>query len=69
MRRLKDAMMLLISADTPLGAEWLDHPLVGTWKGYGECHIGGDFLLIYRIYENNLIVFTRVGSHSELFKN
>ena len=69
MRRLKDAMMLLISADAPLGPEWLDHPLAGTWKGYRECHIGGDFLLIYRIYDNNLIVFTRAGTHSELFKN
>ena len=45
MRRLKEAMLLLIANDGPLGPEWLDHPLVGDWEGHRECHIGGDFLL------------------------
>ena len=46
MKRLKEAMMLLIANDGPLGPEWLDHPLKGEWKDHRECHIGGDFLLI-----------------------
>ncbi len=69
--RLKAAMLLLIAGDAPLGPEWLDHPLQGEWKGCRECHIGGDFLLIYRLAEapaSGLIVFVRAGTHAELFE-
>lgn len=65
MVRLKQAMLILI-ADEPLGPEWLDHALKGNWDGYRECHIGGDFLLIYRL-DKNSIVFVRTGTHTELF--
>ena len=65
-------MLLLIANDAPLGPEWKDHPLKGDWASYRECHIGGDFLLIYRLDEtagkNGTIVFTRTGTHSELFQ-
>ena len=47
--RLRAAMLLLIAGDAPLGPEWLDHPLQGEWREHRECHIGGDFLLIYRL--------------------
>ena len=47
MRRLKEAMLLLIANDGPLPPEYLDHELGGDWRGFRECHIGGDFLLIY----------------------
>ncbi len=66
MRRLKEAMLLLIADDAPLGPEWLDHPLKGDWSDHRECHIGGDFLLIYQT-EANAINFVRCGTHSELF--
>lgn len=71
LRRLKDAMLLLIAHDAPLGPEWLDHPLQGEWKGCRECHIGGDFLLIYRVADppaDDLIVFVRTGTHADLFE-
>jgi mRNA interferase YafQ len=67
MKQLKEAMMLLVAGDCPLGSEWLDHPLKGEWKDHRECHIGGDFLLIYQI-ENGDINFVRAGTHSELFE-
>ena len=66
MTRLKEAMLLLIANDAPLSAEWLDHALKGDWADHRECHIGGDFLLIYQT-EANLINFVRCGTHSELF--
>jgi mRNA interferase YafQ len=51
-----------------LGPEWLDHALKGEWADHRECHIGGDFLLIYQV-EANSINFVRSGTHSELFSN
>lgn len=71
MARLKSVMLLLIANDEPLGPEWRDHPLKGNWNGYRECHVGGDFLLIYRLDEtagkSGTVIFVRTGTHSELF--
>jgi mRNA interferase YafQ len=66
MVRLKEAMLLLIANAAPLGPEWLDHDLKGDWAGHRECHIGGDFLLIYQA-DDEAINFVRAGTHSELF--
>ena len=52
MNRLKAAMLLLIANDAPLGPEWLDHSLSGDWAGHRECHIGGNFLLIYKLNDD-----------------
>jgi mRNA interferase YafQ len=71
MKRLKEAMMLLVANDGPLGPEWLDHPLAGAWADHRECHVGGDFLLIYRLdgsSTNEQIIFVRAGTHAELFE-
>jgi len=68
--RLKEAMLLLIAKDGPLGPEWLDHALKGEWRDYRECHIGGDFLLIYKLDDSGkpgLVVFVRAGTHTDLF--
>lgn len=65
--RLKEAMLLLIANDGPLGPEWLDHPLKGEWADHRECHVGGDFLLIYRA-DAEAVVFVRAGSHADLFE-
>lgn len=71
MKRLKEAMLLLMANDAPLGPEWLDHPLGGNWAGHRECHIGGDFLLLYRLADvgkYGLVIFVRAGTHAELFE-
>jgi mRNA interferase YafQ len=72
MNQLKEVMLLPIANDAPLPPEWKDHVLKGDWSGHRECHVGGDFLLIYYLDESNgpsgLIVFVRAGTHSELFK-
>lgn len=70
MNGLKEAMLLLVANNGPLPPEWFDHPLTGDWLGHRECHIGGDFLLIYRLDDSSktgLVVFVRSGTHSELF--
>jgi mRNA interferase YafQ len=67
MVRLKEVVLLIIANDAPLGPEWLDHALKGDWADHRECHVGGDFLLVYRL-EGNAIRFVRVGTHAELFE-
>ena len=45
------------------------HALSGNFKGCRECHIEPDWLLIYEIEKDNLILYlTRTGTHSDLFK-
>jgi mRNA interferase YafQ len=71
MNRLKQVMLHLIANDAPLGPEWKDHPLKGEWAHHRECHVGGDFLLIYTADDGagkgGTIVFVRAGTHSDLF--
>lgn len=45
-----------------------DHYLSGNWSNYRECHVAPDWLLIYKI-ENDILVLTlvRTGTHSDLF--
>ena len=43
------------------------HKLIGNYKGCWECHIDGDFLLIWIDETSQLIKAIRLGSHSELF--
>ncbi|MDR3463388.1 MAG: type II toxin-antitoxin system YafQ family toxin [Beijerinckiaceae bacterium] len=70
MSGLKKVMMLLIANDGPLPPEYRDHELTGDWKDYRDCHVHGDFLLLYRLDgtgDTQQIVFARIGTHSELF--
>ena len=52
----------------PLPKKYKDHGLSGNYVGFRECHITPDWLLIYKIDDNELILYlTRTGSHSDLF--
>ena len=45
-----------------------DHSLGGNWANHRECHIAPDWILIYQIHENILVLeLTRTGSHADLF--
>ena len=68
LQHLKQVMLLLIANDHLLPAEYLDHELTGNWAGFRECHIGGDFLLIYDLRTADTIIFTRAGTHADLFE-
>ncbi len=51
-----------------LPERYKDHNLTGNYVGFRECHITPDWLLIYQIDHNQLLlVLTRTGSHSDLF--
>ena len=52
-----------------LDAKYRDHALSGNYAGFRECHNEPDWLLIYEIIDEVLVlVLSRLGSHSELFK-
>jgi mRNA interferase YafQ len=47
-----------------------DHALTGEWIGHRECHIQPDWLLIYRIFNDTLVlVLSRTGTHTDLFES
>jgi len=56
-----------LSEGKQLDTKFLDHPLAGNWKGFRDCHIEPDWVLLYRI-DNRVLVLTltRTGTHSEL---
>ena len=58
--------MLVNGIDIP--QTFQPHKLVGQYKGCMECHIEGDFLLIWFDEDSGIIEILRIGSHSELFK-
>jgi mRNA interferase YafQ len=71
MKRLQEVMLARMANDVPLGPEWLDHALGGNGADHRECHIGGDFLLIYQLQGNGAneqIIFVRTGTHADLFE-
>lgn len=65
-----DAVIRILREEKPLSQKYRDHELVGNWKGYRECHIAPDWLLIYKVYQKNvrLLRLSRTGPHAELFK-
>ena len=67
LKRLKEVMRLLRANAAPLGPEWFDPPLKGEWADHRECHVGGDFLLIYSA-DDRQITFVRAGTHADLFE-
>ncbi len=66
-QKLKNIIGLLQNGE-PLDEKYKDHALIGNYKGYRECHIEPDWLLIYKI-ENDILtlVLSRTGTHGDLF--
>ncbi|MFP7308758.1 type II toxin-antitoxin system YafQ family toxin [Enterococcus faecalis] len=68
LEKLKEVLVLLQEQQT-LPPNYKDHALTGNYIGIRECHIEPDWLLIYKIDGDKLILtLARIGSHSELFR-
>jgi len=66
---LNDVVDVLISGE-PLADKYNDHRLIGNWANFRECHITPDWLLIYRIDGDRLVLtLTRTGTHADLFNS
>ncbi len=67
MTELRTVITLLADGET-LPPSYRDHNLSGDYSGYRECHVGPDWLLVYKITERLLtLTLYRTGTHSDLF--
>lgn len=56
-----------LTTGQPSEPKYNDHPLFGKWKGYRDCHIEADWLLVYQIISDDLYL-ERTGTHSDLYR-
>ena len=65
---LLEDIVSLLALGEPLPDKNKDHALSGDWVGHRECHIQPDWLLVYRVEENVLVLtLVRTGTHADLF--
>lgn len=58
----------LLSTGDPLPSQYRDHQLTGSLRDFRECHIEPDWLLIYQIHNDILVLTaTGTGTHADLF--
>jgi mRNA interferase YafQ len=60
------AVATLLATKTPLPPHYCDHPLTGNLKGFGDCHVRPDLVLIYELPDDEALRLVRIGSTSEL---
>lgn len=66
--KLLEKVIDKLAEDEVLPEKYRDHSLSGNYKGFRECHIQPDWLLIYKIEKNVLVLtLSRTGTHSDLF--
>ncbi len=66
--KLLEGVIDLLLNEQPLDGCYRDHGLTGNYAGFRECHISADWLLIYVIDKNQLILTaSRTGTHADLF--
>ena len=64
---LLEAVIDTLLAEKPLDKKYRDHALTGSYNGFRECHIQPDWLLIYRVERDVLVLIaSRTGTHSDL---
>lgn len=63
-----EEVVIKIACGIPLEEKYKDHELEGNWTGHRECHIKPDWLLIYQIKNDVLVLeLSRTDTHSDLF--
>nr|WP_288998642.1 type II toxin-antitoxin system YafQ family toxin [uncultured Psychrobacter sp.] len=59
-------MLNCLTNDLPIPKKYKDHALTGNYKGFRDCHIKPDLVLIYRV-QSDTVDLVRLGSHSAVF--
>ena len=66
---LLESIVTKLANGETLPAQYNDHPLKGDRKGYRDCHILNDWILIYKIEKNILtLILSETGTHSDILK-
>lgn len=66
--KLLSSVVDTLASQQPLDTKYRDHNLTGNYRGFRECHIEPNWLLVYRADEDQLELFLfRTGTHSDLF--
>ncbi len=68
LRKELPAVLQALVEGRKLEARHRDHELVGDWRGYRECHVRADLLLVYSLPGEETLRLARLGTHSELFR-
>lgn len=68
-KKLTKDIIWQLANNEELASKYKDHALIGSYKGFRECHVKPDLLLIYK-KQNEILLLTcvEIGSHSELFQ-
>ncbi len=65
---LMNVVVTMLAEGKVLPKKYRDHALKGNYEGCRECHITPDWLLVYEVSDDELILYlTRTGTHSDLF--
>jgi mRNA interferase YafQ len=64
---LLEAVLELLIVDKPLPIKNRDHPLTGPYKGFRDCHIKPEVVLIYSKPNKSTLWLARLGTHDEAF--
>jgi len=63
-----ESVVEILARGELLPEKYCDHDLIGNYKGCRECHLKPDWLLVYQIFDDELILLlTRTGSHNDIF--
>ncbi|MGX2981736.1 type II toxin-antitoxin system YafQ family toxin [Helicobacter sp. 23-1045] len=62
-----DIITKTLLSKEPLDKKYKDHALKGDYKGYRDCHISSDLVLVYKI-QNDTLYLSRIGRHRDIFK-
>lgn len=66
---LLDEVVLKLASGETLSEKYRDHPLRGDRRGYRDCHIQGDWVLIYKIEKSILtLILAQTGTHSDILE-
>ena len=66
--KLLENVVNRLANEEPLDPKYKDHTLSGDYSGFRECHITPDWLLVYQVINDELVLFfSRTGTHSDLF--
>lgn len=66
---LIESVIVRLAKGDPLPEKYRDHALAGNWQGKRECHITSDWLLVYEVEKDVLVlILSRTGTHNDIFK-